>query len=243
MPKPKTTPPPTKSDEDLSEHLDLLRIQNERCWYLQHHGIDIFHNELYMFGREEFAGGWGDQPPGEPGIEYTLANQFIKNINFVSTNSPEGPVLIHMKSCGGYWEEGMAIYDAIRLCPMQTINLCYTHARSMTSIIYLASDKRVMMPHATYMIHRGTIGLYGTGTQFRTEYKQWERTEDLMFDIYADHLRKHGSMKGKSKKSILKWLDAEMKEKEEVHFTAEESVEIGWADEVFDGDWERLREI
>ena len=224
-----------------SDGIEVMNHLLNQLSTLQNQNVDIVNNEVYLFGRDEYYV-HGD---GEPGIEYSLTNQFIRNINFLREHVPslETPILIHMKSCGGYWQEGMAIYDTIKMCESPTTILSYTHAQSMTSIIFLAADRRVMMPHSTFMIHRGTMGMYGTGTQFKTEMIQLQRTEDEMFDIYVDHLKKHGnkSIRKKTKKSIYSWLDKMMKEHEEVYFSAEEAVDIGWADEIFDGDWERLR--
>lgn len=230
-------------DISMSDANDMMQQLFSQLYYVQTQNIDIANNEVYLFGRDEYYV-HGD---GEPGIEYSLTNQFIRNFNFLREHVPslERPILIHLKSCGGYWSEGMAIYDSIKMCNHPTVMINYTHAQSMTSIIYLAADKRVMMPHSTFMIHRGTMGLYGTGTQFKTEMIQLQKTEDEMFDIYVKHLKKHGnkSIRKKTRKAIWSWLDKMMKEHEEVYFSAEEAVEIGWADEIFDGDWERLRKI
>lgn len=235
---------PKKAQEESSEtKSEMVQQLFNQVHYMHSNGIDMLRGELYLFGREEHASGHGDAAPGEPGIEYTLANQFIRNYNFLRNGGDDTPILTHMKSCGGYWNEGMAIYDTIKMSPNPAIILVYTHAQSMTSIILLAADKRVMMPHSTYMIHRGTWGGHLTGTQLDTEYLQWKRTEEQMFRIYIDNLKRKGRFKRKSEKTIRDWLMKEMKDKEEVYFTAEEAVEIGFADEVFDGDWERLKEI
>ena len=213
-----------------------------QLWYTHEHGVDLDNNEVYLFPNESHATGYGDDAPGEPGIEYIMVNRFIRNYNLLRHKSQD-PILIHLKSCGGYWEEGMAIYDTIKQTPNPSVILSYTHARSMSSLIFLAADRGVMMPHSTFMIHTGTVYTGGTGTQFMTEAEEWRKSHEQMMKIYVDRLMKHGSMVGKSRRVIRNWLDKQMKEKEDVYFSAEEAVEIGFADEIFDGDWNSLKQV
>jgi len=155
---------------------------------------------------------------------------------------PEEPILIHMKTCGGDWQEGMAIYDAIQYCPNPITILCYTHARSMSSLIFLAADKRVMFDHSRYMFHDGTFSYSGTVKQYLTEAEQIVKDTDDMLNTYVKALKKSGKMKRWSKKRIRNWLTSEMNKKEEVYFSAKEAVEAGFAHEVFNGDWDKLKE-
>jgi len=197
-------------------------------------GIDVVNNEIYLIGEETYVSGIGVEETGEPGVEFLMANRFIKNLNILSNNSDE-PITIHMKTCGGEWTEGMAIYDAIKACNNTVTIINYTHARSMSSLIYLAADKRIMMPHSTYMIHEGSIHTGGTIKQFRTEYEQNEKASEQMIAVYVSHLRKQSFWKGKTIKHITKWLVKNMSEKEEFYLTAEEAVKYGFADEIREG--------
>jgi len=213
----------------------------DHIYTIHNHGIDPSSRELFLFGREEYVYGFGEELGPEPGVEYSLANQFIKNIQVLQMQSRD-PILIHMKTCGGIWEEGMAIYDAIHHCPNHVTIVNYTHARSMSSLIFLAADTRVMMPHSVFMIHRGTFGMEGTCTQFVTEHAQYLKTEKEMFSLYVEAL-KTGKLGDKSDKALWAWIDREMKQKEEVYFSPTEAVELGFADGIMGGayDWESLR--
>jgi ATP-dependent protease ClpP protease subunit len=154
--------------------------------------------------------------------------------------NPEKPIVIHMKTCGGLWEEGMAIYDAIKACPSKVTILNYTHARSMSSIIFQAADKRVMMPHSHFMFHDGTYGIEGTVKQVRSAIEFDKHNERVMLDIYADKMNEKGEMAGKGITKIKKWLREQMDKKEDVFLQAEKTVEFGLADEIFDYDWSSL---
>jgi len=231
----------------LSTHRsdELTKYQNEfsSVDYIHDYGLDPEKREIYLFGREEYA--WRNEELAEPGIEYTIANQFIKNLRVLQSLG-DAPILIHMKTCGGDWVEGMAIYQAILTCPVFCTILNYTHARSMSSIIFLAADYRVMMPYSTYMVHRGTTGFEGTVTQLETEFKQNQIAERQMFDIYIEQMKASPKFANWSDKRIENWLRKKMKDEEEVYFSAEEAVELGFAHSVFgEGgvyDWNALRD-
>lgn len=201
--------------------------------------IDVEKRDIFLFGREESYA-----EDVEPGVDYRMANRFIKNLRILQSISSD-PILIHMKTNGGFWEEGMAIYQAIKACPNHVVILNYTHARSMSSIILQAADYRAMMPFSVFMYHDGTIDLSGTVKQFWTEAEQLRASTKLMMDIYIDVCEDAPAFAGKTRAQIRKHLRYQMDKKEEVYLTAEETVQHGFADTVFgaDGqyDWSALR--
>lgn len=211
--------------------------------HIHDYGLDIEKNEIFLFPREEYSYGGGESLP-EPGIEFSVANQFIRNLRILMSHSEES-ILIHLKSCGGDWIEGLAIYQAILSCPNHVVILNYASARSMSSIIFLAADTRAMMPLSTFMIHTGTGVLTGTGTQIQTEFEEYRKADEIMLDIYVTALKDSEKFEDWTNKKIRNWLTKKMKEKEEVYFTAQESIDYNFADVIFgkDGnyDWPSLR--
>lgn len=200
--------------------------------------IDVPANHIYLFGHDDYAGSEfleGD----EPGVEYTMANRFIRNLNILRRNSDK-PILIHMKTCGGEFAEGMAIYDTIKSCPNHVTILSYTHARSMSSLIFQAADKRVMMPHSTFMFHDGTMATDGTIKQFLNEADEIKKYSAQMMKIYIDVMKQKGKFKRTSRQKIYDWLRAQMDKREEVYLDAAQAIQYGFADEIFDGDWDNL---
>lgn len=209
--------------------------------YAHDFDVDIEKRDIYLFGREE---NYADDSEQEPGVDYRMANRFIKNLRILSSINAD-PILIHMKTCGGDWVEGMAIYQAIKACPNYVTILNYTWARSMSSLILQAADWRAMMPFSVFMYHDGTINTGGTVKQFWTEAEQLKASQQLMMDIYLDNAEGSPVFKGRTRAQIKKYLRSQMDRKEEVYLTAEETVEHGFADIVFgeDGkyDWSKLR--
>lgn len=209
--------------------------------YVHDYNIDHEKREIYLFGEEDYPRHFeGD----EPGVEYMMANRFIKNLRVLQSLGDD-PILIHMKTCGGDWMEGMAIYQAIAACPVHCTILNYTHARSMSSLIFQAADYRVMTPYSYFMFHDGTMGTEGTVKQYFTEAEQLKITQTQMFDIYLDQAEGAPAFEGKTRRQIKAWMRSRMDRKEEVYLNAEETVAHGWADFVFGGDgkydWTKLR--
>jgi ATP-dependent protease ClpP protease subunit len=184
----------------------------------------------------------------EPGVEYQMATQFIKNLNILSGRNPKRPILIHMKTNGGIRQEGMAIYDAILACPNPVTILGYTFAVSMSSIILQAADKRALMPHCLFLFHEGALSLNGTMKEVWTN-ADWTKKVEIpeMLSIYAGRLKQKGKYRHLPIERIKKILQGYMDKKEDVYLSAKEAVEWGFADEVFgaDGvyDWTALRKF
>lgn len=213
---------------------------------IQIYNIDIANFNIFLVGEEKTY----DDEEGEymePGVEYQMATRLIKNLGILSGENPKRPILIHMKTCGGHWEEGMAIYDAIAACPNPITILSYTHARSMSSLILQAADKRVLMPHSYFLFHEGALELSGTnkGVLANAEWIK-EVIAPTMLKIYSGVLERAGKFSGWSPDRIQQMLRENMDKKEDVILTAWEAVEWGFADEVFGGrdgqfDWTKLR--
>jgi ATP-dependent Clp protease protease subunit len=224
----------------LDKSLGRIDKKGEFIYNLHNHDVDLQSNHIYLMGVDTFSFGTGNEMISEPGIEYVIANRFIRNFNLCMRANPNQPIVIHMKTCGGDYTEGMAIYDTIRSCPFPVTILSYTHARSMSSIIFQAASKRVMMPNSYFMFHEGELTLSGTSKQVRTAAKFNLIADDTMLSIYANNMVKQGKFKGVELPKIKKWLQSEMDKKEDVFLMPHETIELGLADEIFDYDWESL---
>lgn len=228
------------ADHKLDHKLNLK--SDDPIYHLHEYDVDLKSNHIYLFGSETYVAGAGGDHDEEPGVEYVMANRFIRNLNLCMRVNPDQPIVIHMKTNGGYWEEGMAIYDAIKSCPFPVTILSYTHARSMSSLIFQAANKRVMMPHSTFMFHDGTLGIEGTVKQVQTAIDFGKVQDEQMFKIYIDAMKQKGKLSKRSRKYIQAWLRDQMDKKEDVYMTASQAVEYGFADAIFDYNWAKLTE-
>jgi len=212
----------------------------ESIKFVHDYDFDPVGFQIYLVGREE--PGLSEMEMGEPGVEYRQATRFIKNLDILTNIDPARAILVSMKSCGGDVHEGMAIYDAIMAAPNPVTIVSYTHARSMTSIILQAANKRILMPSSYFMFHAGDYSFEGTTKQFHTYAEFSKKTfDDTMCSLYAERMKYTVGSKMATWKEerIIKWLHDEMDKKEDVYLTAVEAVNLGFADEIFSS-WDTI---
>lgn len=213
----------------------LKRKQSDNpVWEIQEQGIDRLKRHIWLTGESNHL-----EPGDEPGVEYQMSTRLIKNLHILSSESDK-PILIHMKTCGGYVEEGLAIYDAIKFCPCEVRILSYTHARSMSSYILQAADWRVLMPHSYFLFHRGTFAIEDRLQAAQTAFEWGKIQEEQLANIYVDSMKEKGVFKKWSRERIMKMMEQEMNTKTDVYLSARTAVTWGLADEIFDGDWSKL---
>lgn len=228
---------PELNEKDYKIDHSVKAKSSDPIFHLHDYDIDTQSRHIYLMGIDRGYEQLTD--PGEPGVDYAMANRFIRNLNICMRLSKD-PIVIHMKTCGGDWVEGMAIYDAIMSCPNPVTILNYSHARSMSSIIMQAADKRVMMPNSYFMFHDGTYATEGTTKQVYSDLAFYRNAKETMLNIYAKKMQEEGEYKGKSLTFIKNWLKGEMDQKEDVYLTAKAAVKKGLADEVFNYNWANL---
>ena len=181
-----------------------------------------------------------DDLGGEPGVEYTMATKIIKNLHILRMDAPKEPVLIHMQTCGGSWEEGMAIYDTIKSMPYHVTIVSYTHARSMSSIILQSADRRILMPNSYFLIHRGAMSVSSDESLKAEMVMAWYKKKGVdMINIYVDSMMNSAKFGKKSREELFDVVKNKMDSESDVYFTAEEAVEWGFADEIFES-WTKV---
>ena len=153
-------------------------VNSETVSDIQSYGIDLKNREIFLHG-------YVANTDEDPGVEYKMASTFYKNIRILDSISDD-PIIIHMHSVGGNWNDGMAIYDSIVLCKSYVTLIAYGQAESMSSIIMQAADKRVMMPNSYFMCHFGSSGMSGNFLDVQKGAAFEKRMTESMLDIYAE---------------------------------------------------------
>jgi len=193
---------------------------------IHNHCIDIDNRTIYLHG---------DAPikDEEPGVDYRMMNKFIKNINSLQIQSKD-PITIHMGTVGGCWNYGMAIYDAILNCPCQTTVIGYAWARSMSSIILQAADKRILMPHCDFMIHLGTAVYSGEYLTAQSQAEYDKKAEETMLRIYTNKVVEGPVFKNYDLtwNDWYKHLKENMSSKGDWWMSPQEAIDYGFADSI-----------
>lgn len=207
----------------------------------QAYAIEHLHEHWILPGTRDIwiHGAWErcDLEIDEPGVEFMMATKVIKNLHYLRYKNPDKPVTIHLQSNGGYWEQGMAIYDTIKSMPYHVNIVCYTHARSMSSLIFLAGDTRLMMPHSYFMLHRGTLCLVGEHQTVMSNTKWSEHCDEQMMNIYVENAIKGPKFADMSESRVRNEIKRRMEKAGDVFLTPKEAIDWGFADGVFDQDW------
>jgi ATP-dependent protease ClpP protease subunit len=197
----------------------------ELIWNTHSCNIDPTHRELYLHGYHmEFA-----EDGEEPGVDYRMATIFEKNLNILDRLG-DSNVLIHMHTNGGCWNDGMAVYDCIKQSKSPTTVLAYSHSRSMSSIIPMAADLRIIHANCDFMIHLGTMFMGDRAKAFLTEAEQLKKSNAIMLDIYYNVIKDSKVFKDKTETYIKNFLNKKMDKHDDWYLNAEEAVHYGFYD-------------
>ena len=189
------------------------------------YGLDIDHREIYLHS-------YISNTDEDPGVDYRMASHFAKNIRMLDIINDK-PIIIHMHSIGGVWNDGMAIYDSIKICKTHVTVISYGQAESMSSIVLQAADTRVMMPNSYFMCHFGSNGCAGSFLDVQNAAKFERQMTETMMDIYVA-----GCIKGKyfkenysppTESKVKSFLKRKLKDGD-WYLTSEEAVHYGFAD-------------
>lgn len=185
-------------------------------------------------------------------IDHRVCHQFLRNL-YVLNSMGGDPILVHMCTCGGDWNYGMAMYDAIYMScqnpeSSNIVVLSHGQARSMSSVIPQAATWRVLMPNTEYLVHYGTYGDEGNYTNVVAGVDWHKKSTEVMIDVYVKRIKEGQFCKreGWDERQIRDWLKDTLDRKQEFYMTAREAVDKGFADAVLGDEGfetiEKLRE-
>lgn len=201
----------------INHDIDLLSIHS--------YNIDPKNREIFLHSH------MGDYE-AEPGIEYKSAVMFEKNMRYLNLISND-PILIHMHIIGGDWEDCLGIYDTILHSRSKTIILAYGKVQSSSSVIFQASDLRILMPNVNMLIHYGSISLDSEHSKAAASSLKWnERECDKMIDIFTERCIQGEMAKSKNWKKMIakKHIQSQLASQCDWILTAKEALEYNFAD-------------
>lgn len=186
--------------------------------------IDVKNRTVYVHSGFDYE---------ESGVDFKMATTLVKNLDYLNSIS-HNPITLKMLSYGGCWNYGMAMYDAIANSKSYTTFISYAHARSMSSIIPQAANKRLISKHCDFMIHYGTYEDSGDFRQVANGLKFTEKQNDVMLNIYASRCIKGPYFKEKDmdSKKTFNFLKNKIEKLTDWWMTAEEAVYYGFMDKV-----------
>lgn len=205
----------------VSKEIDI-EISN-----IHSYNLDIKNREIYLHS-------YITDSEEETGVDHKVAVCLEKNIRYLNTLSIE-PILIHMHLPGGYWHDCLGIYDAIKFSKAKTTILAYGSVESASSVIFQASDVRVLMPNTNILIHYGSFSINDEHSKAAASSIQWNEKEcDKMIDIFTDKCINSIIAKEKNWKRLMakKHIMSQLANKCDWILNATEAVEYNFADGV-----------
>ena len=149
------------------------------------------------------------------GFEATSPNKVNKQLN----EAVGEPVTVEINSPGGHVDAGSEIYTALKNYPGHVTVEVVGLAASAASVIAMAGDEVKISPTAEIMIHNAWMTSTGDKKAKEKDAKILTSTDEGLVNAYEIKT-------GKSREEILALMD------EETWMSAQQAVELGFADEI-----------
>lgn len=146
------------------------------------------------------------------------AGQFIKDLQGIDAKT----IHVRLNSPGGSVFDGTAIFNALKQHSAKVVVHVDGLAASITSVIAMAGDEIIMGEGSYLMIHDPFSIMIGTADDFRQEADLLDKVGGTIAGIYQGKT-------GKDEQEIKDMMAAE------IWLTADEAVEMGFADRVDKG--------
>jgi ATP-dependent Clp endopeptidase proteolytic subunit ClpP len=176
--------------------------ENAKEWFrIENSAEDADTTDIYVY---DSIGGWFGM----------YADEFIEALGQVTSKN----ISLRLNSPGGSVFEGIAIANAIRNHPANVTVYVDSLAASIASVIALAGNRLVMMPHSQIMIHNASGACFGDATEMTKMADLLDKQSRNIAEAYAQH----------TGRPLAEWQQYMA---DETWFTAEEAVAVGLADE------------
>ena len=157
-------------------------------------------------------------------VDDTSANNIMAQLLVLEGLDPDRDITMYINSPGGSFTSLMAIYDTMQYVRPDVRTVCLGQAASAAAVLLAAGakGKRAALPNARVLIHQpATQGTQGQVSDLEIQAREIERMRKLMEDTLAHHT-------GQTSEQIRIDTDRDK------ILTAQEAVEYGLIDEVFD---------
>ncbi|MBQ8995856.1 MAG: ATP-dependent Clp protease proteolytic subunit [Oscillospiraceae bacterium] len=152
-------------------------------------------------------------------VSSATMNSLLKQIMYLSRKAPEEEITIYINSPGGDVPSGLAIYDLLHMTKTPIRTVCVGKAASMAAILFLAGDKREMLPHSQIMIHDPSLNASLQGmkpAEMSRELSSLKKVQKILCEAICEAT-------GKSMQSVRS------KTKKDSFFDADEAIAYGLA--------------
>lgn len=159
---------------------------------------------------------------GQDVNEHT-ANLVVAQMLFLENQDPNKDIIFYINSPGGSVYDAFAVYDTMQFVKpdIQTVGIGVQASAAAFLLSSGTKGKRLILPHATVMIHQPSAGTRGKVSDMEIDLKEGIRLKKLLNEIMA---RNTGQ--------TVKKIESDMER--DYWMGAAEAVKYGVADKVID---------
>lgn len=123
---------------------------------------------------------------GDDVNEHT-ANLVVAQLLFLENQDPNKDIILYINSPGGSVYDAMAIYDTMQFVKsdIQTVGIGVQASAAAFLLSSGTKGKRLLLPHATVMIHQPSSGTRGKVTDQEIDLREALRVKKMMEEIMA----------------------------------------------------------
>lgn len=137
-------------------------------------------------------------------------------------NAGGSPVTLYINSDGGDVFEGLAIYNEMLAYPGEITVRVMSMAGSAASVIAMGGDRIEIAPNAQMMVHQAWIGTCGNADDLEALVPTLRQIDNALIETYV-------ARTGRSRAEIEPLVKAE------TYMSAQQCVELGFADAIMSG--------
>ena len=102
--------------------------------------------------------------------------------------SKRKPIKIIINCQGGYLSVSEAVANVIKMSKTPVVGIALSQVASGASVIYLACHKKVALPNAVFVLHKGSCnGVSGTYDEIVAFAKDYEKQMETLIGFYIDN--------------------------------------------------------
>ena len=160
-------------------------------------------------------------------VNHNSCAELIVKLMYLDSLDSNDEITLYINSPGGNVQDGLAVYDLMKLIKSPIRTVCVGTCASMGAIIFLGGGRREMMTHGKIMIHDPAFGgnhdIGGMKSQeIQAQLDDLNRCRESLASIISERT-------GKSLKEIYKVTA------HDTYFTAEEAITFGLATGIMEG--------
>lgn len=151
------------------------------------------------------------------------ANSIVAQLIFLEGKDPEKDISLYINSPGGSVSAGLAIYDTMNFIKCDVTTICVGLAASMGAFLLSsgAKGKRFALPNSEIMIHQPLGGAQGQASDIEIQANHIKRIKEKINKILSEN----------SNQPLEK---VELDTDRDNYMTAEQALEYGLIDKIFD---------